>query len=57
VLLETGTQGSGPDKHQIEIAKRLRDEGQALRRPAAARAGRTRDSYQRRSRPRRKSAG
>jgi deoxyribonuclease IV len=48
VLLETGPVG-GPDKDQIEIAKRLR--------PGRARAGRKRGSSRARSRPRRKSAG
>ena len=27
VLLETGPDGGGPDKRQVDIAKRLRDEG------------------------------
>jgi deoxyribonuclease-4 len=57
VLLETGPAG-GPDRDQIEIAKRLRDEAQSLRRPAArARAGRKRGSSRAQSRTRRKSAG
>jgi deoxyribonuclease IV len=54
VLLETGPEG-GPDKGQIEVAKRLRDE--AMRPAARARADRKRDSSRAPSRPRRKSAG
>jgi deoxyribonuclease IV len=52
VLLEVpGPDGHGPDKKQVEIAKRLREEA----RPA--RAGRTRGSRPGRTRSRRKSAG
>jgi deoxyribonuclease-4 len=53
VLLETGPDGP-PDKKQVEIAKRLRDEATA---PKRARAGRTRGSRPARTRSRRKSAG
>jgi deoxyribonuclease-4 len=57
VLLEVpGPSGHGPDRGQIEIAKRLRDEagGSTARRP---RAGRTPGSRRGPSRPRRRSAG
>jgi deoxyribonuclease-4 len=58
VLLETGREGHAPEKEHIDLAKRLRDEAQKLRRPVArARAGRTRGNSRGRSRSRRKSAG
>jgi deoxyribonuclease-4 len=55
VLLETGPDGGGPDKRQVDIAKRLRDE--ALAGAKRARAGRTRGSRPDRTRSRRRSAG
>jgi deoxyribonuclease-4 len=56
VLLEVpGPEGKGPDRGQIEIAKRLREEA---RPPAtAARAGRTRGNRAVRTRSRRRSGG
>jgi deoxyribonuclease-4 len=55
VLLEVpGPNGHGPDREQIEIAKRLRA---AARRPRGRTAGRRRGSSRARSRSRRRSAG
>jgi deoxyribonuclease-4 len=55
VLIEVpGPDGHGPDKGQVDIAKRLRDEA---RRTTRGRAGRTRDTRPARSRSRRRSAG
>jgi len=54
VLLETGPDGHGPDKRQVDIAKRLREEAGA---PKRARAGRTRGSRPGRTQSRRRSAG
>ena len=57
VLLETGPDGGGPDKRQVDIAKRLRDEAGAGKGAKRARAGRTRDSRRGPTRSRRRSAG
>jgi deoxyribonuclease IV len=60
VLLEVpGPDGHGPDRKQVDIAKRLRDEAGASGKKKAkpARAGRTRDSRPGRTRSRRRSAG
>ena len=55
VLLEVpGPTGHGPDRNQIEIAKRLREEA---RRPRGRSADRRRGSSRAPSRPRRRSAG
>jgi hypothetical protein len=63
VLLEVpGPDGHGPDKKQIDIAKRLREEARGkragkARRPRARSAGRRRGSSRAPSRSRRRSAG
>jgi deoxyribonuclease-4 len=58
VLLEVpGPDGHGPDKKQIDIAKRLREEAEAGGRARRARAGRKPDSRPGRTRSRRRSAG
>jgi deoxyribonuclease-4 len=57
VLLETGPDGHGPDKRQVDIAKRLREEAGAGKGSKRARAGRTRGSRPGPTRSRRKSAG
>jgi deoxyribonuclease-4 len=58
VLLETGPDGHAPDKGQVDIAKRLRDEaGVKSGKAKRARAGRTRGSRPARTRTRRRSAG
>jgi hypothetical protein len=54
VLLETGPDGHGPDKRQVDIAKRLREEAGA---PKRARASRMRDSRPGRTPSRRRNAG
>jgi deoxyribonuclease-4 len=57
VLLETGPDGHPPDKHQVDIAKRLRDEAGAGAGARPARAGRTRGNRPGRTPSRRRSAG
>jgi deoxyribonuclease IV len=56
VLLETGPDGA-PDKHQVDIAKRLRDEAGAAGKARRAREGRKRDSRPGLIPSRRRSAG